>query len=122
VIKLVSLMYRKPGMSMADFRAYYEERHAPLIGRLLLPFMTDYRRNYAVEGPLHRSRHMAEDRPVERAFDVLTETTFASREMYQRMLDALADPEIGRVIAADEANLFDRSTMRSYLVEECRSA
>lgn len=28
--RLVALLTRKPGMSLVDFRAYYENNHAPL--------------------------------------------------------------------------------------------
>ena len=121
MVKLVSLMNRKPGMSMADFIEYYETRHVPLILRLL-PFVADYRRNYVLEGPPYHTAHMAPGRSDLRAFDVMTELTFASTEMFGNMVDALSAPEIGRLIAEDEANFLDRMTSRSYLVEERRSA
>ena len=117
MVKLISLMNRKPGMSMADFIEYYEKRHVPLILRLL-PFANDYRRNYALEGSPYQPAHMASGRPADRAFDVMTELTFASMAMFSNMVDALSDPEIGKFIAEDEANFLDRATMRSYLVEE----
>jgi uncharacterized protein (TIGR02118 family) len=120
MIKLVSLLNRKSGMSMSDFRTYYEERHVPLITRLL-PFAVDYRRNFALEEQPYRTAHMAEGRPNDRVFDVMTELTFADMAMFQRMLDTLSDPEIGRLIAEDEANFLDRAASRSYLVEERRS-
>lgn len=103
MVKRVSLMFRRPGMSMADFRAYDEERHIPLVTRLLPPAQ-DYRRNDAVEGETHRSAHAAAGRPpAERLFDVLTELTYASP------------------VAEDEERFLDRTTMRSYVVEEFRS-
>jgi EthD domain len=121
VIKLVSLMSRRPGTSMAAFRRYYEEQHVPLVARLLPPAQ-DYRRNYAVEDGEHRPGHGAVDRaPAERLFDVLTELTYATREDYDRVLAALSDPAVGRLLAEDEERFLDRTTIRSYVVEEFRS-
>jgi len=34
MLKLTMLMKRKPGMSFADFRDYYEGQHAPMASRL----------------------------------------------------------------------------------------
>ncbi|WP_139220502.1 EthD domain-containing protein [Trujillonella endophytica] len=113
-------MSRKPGMSMPDFRRYYEERHVPLVARLLPPAQ-DYRRNYVAEGSSHRTGHMAEGRPTDRAFDVLTELTYESREAYERVVAALSDPEVGRLVAEDEERFLDRASVRSYVVEEVRS-
>lgn len=50
MIKAVALLARKPGLSHADFVAYYEDNHSKLIRRLL-PQIREYRRNY-----LDRSR------------------------------------------------------------------
>jgi hypothetical protein len=39
-------------------------------------------------------------------------------ESYQRAFDALKQPEIARRIAEDEEQLFDRSNITAYIVEE----
>ena len=109
-------MKRKPGMTMDEFKAYYEDHHVPLINRLL-PHATDYRRNF-VEPAQHAAGHMAEGRSSDHLFDVMTELTYPSEEMYQKTLDALADPETGGIIAADEAKFFDRLSMRSFRVDK----
>ncbi|CAI7979731.1 EthD domain-containing protein [Parafrankia sp. BMG5.11] len=119
MIKIVSLMSRRPGLTMDEFIAYYEEKHVPLVSRLL-PFYSDYRRNFAVEGTEHRTGHMAPGRATERLFDVMTELTYESEEMYRKTVDALAGEEIGRIIAEDEARFLDRSSIRTYIVNERR--
>lgn len=119
MIKIVCLFSRKPGMSMAEFKAYYEQRHVPLIGRLLPPAQ-EYRRNYAIEGKAYAAAHAVEGRSTERLFDVMTEMTFDSEEAFQQMMDALADPAVGPLVAADEENFLERSTMRTFFVEEER--
>jgi EthD domain len=104
---------------MSEFKAYYEDRHVPLIDRLL-PTPQDYRRNYAIEGRTYESAHAADGRIDERAFDVMTEITYASEEAFQQMMEALADPGVGALIATDEERFLERATMRTFFVEEVR--
>jgi uncharacterized protein (TIGR02118 family) len=120
VIKLVCFMNRKQGMSMQDFVSYYEERHVPLINRLV-PFHSDYRRNFIVEGSSHRPAHLDPARGDTREFDVMTELIYETPADYHKVMDALADPEIGRIIAGDEAKFFDRASIRTFVVDERRS-
>nr|WP_245405841.1 EthD domain-containing protein [Sphingobium sp. Sx8-8] len=109
------LINRKPGMSVEDFRTYYETNHVPLVTRLL-PFFTAYERNYRDRAYSFVPAHLA-TRFIGPEFDVVTEVSFAGPPDYQRMLDALANPEIGDVIRADEENFLDRRTMALYMVE-----
>ncbi|WP_248833386.1 EthD domain-containing protein [Frankia sp. Mgl5] len=112
-------MSRRPDLTMNEFVAYYEEKHVPLVSSLL-PFHSDYRRNFAVEGAEHRTGHMAPGRATERLFDVMTELTYENEEMYRKVVDALAGMEVGRIIAEDEARFVDRSSIRTYIVDERR--
>ena len=34
MIKVVSVLQRKPGMSVEDFQAYWLNKHAPIVSRL----------------------------------------------------------------------------------------
>ncbi|TGD75725.1 EthD family reductase [Mangrovimicrobium sediminis] len=120
-MKIICLLPRRADLTRAQFKQYYEENHAPLIEKLL-PFYTEYRRNFLADEQDYETGHLenkAEDAPP---FDVITELTFSTRENYEKMVAALSDPAIGDVIAADEANLFDRDNMQVYLVEEVASA
>lgn len=119
MIKILCFMTRKPGLNMQEFKTYYEEKHVPLINRLL-PFHCDYRRNFVEDRP-HQTAHMVQDRPRDVDFDVLTELTYESEAMYQKTLDTLADPDVGGLIAEDEACFMDRSAIRVVIVDERRS-
>lgn len=121
MIKMLCMMSRKKGMSRADFKAYYEANHVPLVERLL-PFYVKYSRNFVCDVQDYQPAHVDNHADNEPEFDVVTSLTFESQAMYQKMVDALADPEIGGQIARDEENFFDRDAMRIYLVEEHRSA
>jgi len=120
MIKMVCLFNRRPGMTMAEFKAYYEERHVPLVTGLLANWC-DYRRNYRLEDAEHRAPHGDPGRKSEPLFDVMTEITYESEDLYLKTMSLLADPEIGRRVAEDEERFMDRASMRVQLVEERRS-
>ena len=116
-MKILCMLKKKPGMSFEDFRDYYETKHAPLCEKLI-PFYTDYRRNFIVPVQDYNPGHLDNALPAERPFDVVTELTFRDRAQYQQLVDALSDPKIGDIITRDEENLFDRSAMTIYIVDE----
>lgn len=115
MIKIVSLLKRKSGMSRADFIAHYESTHAPLAVRLV-PGLIDYRRSFI--DPSRPAFGLNSEWP---GFDVITELVFADEASYAAALAEFAKPEVAAAIVADEENLFDRSCMRAYVVEEHRS-
>jgi len=111
MIKVIALLKAKPGLSRAEFIAYYETRHAPLI-QSLLPDIADYRRNYVDRSGAFESPEAAID------FDSITEMRFADRAAYDRFLARARQPEIAKAIAEDEENVFDRSATRMFTVDE----
>ena len=119
-MKILCMLKKRPGMSFEDFKAYYENNHAPLCEKLI-PFYTEYKRNFIPPVQDYSTGQLDNALPAELPFDVVTEVKFANREMYQKMVDALSDPAIGDIITRDEENLFDRSAMTVYIVEEHQS-
>jgi hypothetical protein len=117
MIKLVLLIRKKTGMSDEDFRRYYENTHA-ILARQMLPQITTYRRNYVRE-EIRRSATgeiicEADSRP----FDVITEQYFENRAAFDAAMLVFSQAEAAKRMADDEAELFDRSTIRAFLVEE----
>ncbi len=121
MLKMVALFRFKPGLSREDGIRYYETRHVPLICELLPGFFLDYRRSYPDQGPMFFPDHMAGTPPPPPPFDVMTELWMESRQKYEEMGARMADPEIGRRVAEDEAQFFDRSSMVMFLVDERRT-
>lgn len=108
--KLMIFLKRRPGMSHAAFRSYYEEHHVPLC----LHYMSgveSYRRHYLAPGP---------DRE-ESPCDVITELIFASSKVRDAVLDALRADAMPADVIADEENLFDRSQSRAFAVDLCET-
>ncbi|HTH29590.1 MAG TPA: EthD domain-containing protein [Sphingobium sp.] len=115
-MKIIAMFKRKPGLTPEQFREYYETRHA-VLGVKLMPFFKDYRRNY-IRHDLGPQRSSAEPNSASLDFDVITEISFANREDYERMLQALSDPVIREQIVEDEKQFMDRGATLSYVVDE----
>ena len=112
--KVVLLMKRKAGLSLAEFKDYYERNHAPLAKRLLGEYMLDYRRNYRSGGIATENT----DAPDGEDFDVITEIWYKDKANMDAMWKRARDPEIAAEIDADGARFMDPA-MRFYIVEEC---
>lgn len=113
MVRIMVLLKRKPGLSMADFIDRYENEHAPLIARLITRTIR-YERHYLT--PLF---HLAVGEPPEPEFDVVTEVWYPSEAVYAEQQAYLRDhPEVLREIATDEERLFDRSKSRMMRVED----
>ena len=115
MIKVIILVKRKAGMSMADFKDYYENHHS-VRGTRNFPGMASYTRNYLT--PIGNGSGTAEEPP----FDCVTETCFETEEDYRRAMAHFAeDPATAEAHFADEENLFDRSRIWSFIADECRT-
>ena len=116
MIKFVMPLHRKPGISTADFRAYYETYHRLLGEKYLAGYVTKYMRRYPEPLP-DRDGNLREP-----DFDVLLEIWYPDAETQAACGKHLRSPDIAAEIAADEEKLFDRSRMRGYIMTEHVSA
>ena len=108
--KLLLFLKRRPGMSLAEFRAYYEDRHVPLC------------MNYmgAAARYVRRYREPSAD-GAEPEFDVITELWFQDRAVLDQVKAVLAADAMPKDVIADELNLFDRAKSRAFAVTECET-
>lgn len=113
--KILLFMKRKPGMSMAAFRDYYENHHVPLAMKSTQG-IARYVRRY-----LEPQRHAESGTNEELPYDVITELWFTDEATYRGTVDYLASTVMSEEIVTDELNLFDRPTMRMATVVECDS-
>ena len=112
MLKLVTLLKRRPGMTKEAFFAHYETRHRLIGEKYLAGRAVRYFRRHLtpLEGTLR------DDDP-----DVVMEIWFRNRADLDACFAALTTGEAAAEIAADEERLFDRARIRSFLVEECES-
>ena len=113
MLKMIALLKKRAGMSRAEFRAYYEGNHVPLILAQQGPNMLEYRRNYLTGEMING----AEDMP----FDVITEFVYADRAAFDRAFARMMAPEATREREEDEAKLFDIPAIRVFMVETSES-
>ena len=115
MIKVVTLLTRKPGMSRQAFIEHYETHHRKIGEKYLSGFATKYQRRYMQSAGF---REQDGDAPP---FDVLMEIWYPDQDALNGALAVLSTEEAQAEIAADEERLFDRKLIRSYTVEEYES-
>ncbi len=113
--KVLMPLKRKAGMSVEDFRAYYETYHRLIGEKYLKGYATKYLRRYITALP-DAQGHIAEP-----DFDVLLEIWFPNEATFQKCAAGFAAPEAEKEIREDEEKLFDRSHMPSLTVLEYES-
>ena len=114
--KAAIFLKRKLGLSLPEFRAYYEDVHARLAGKYLSG-ATRYVRRYVEPVP---NRETGQDGELD--FDVITEVWFTERAPRDAMLAFGSKMALPSEILADEEKLFDRSKTRYAAVDEFDTA
>jgi len=115
MIKLIAPMKRRPGMSVDEFRDYYESKHRLLGEKYLAGYASKYLRRFIDPLP-DRNGELREPE-----YDVLLEIWYPDQETFAACGKKLSEPDIAREIREDEKKLFDTRYMRSYLVNEHES-
>jgi EthD domain len=111
-VSIVALLWRRAGMSRAEFRAYYETHHRLVGEQVLGGYATRYVRRFLTP----RDGALDDTDP-----DVVTEIDFPDAATRDACLAAMAEPATMAMIVADDEQLFDRSRIRMFDVEECAS-
>ena len=115
MIKVVTLLTRKPGMSREAFIEYYEAHHRKIGEKYLSGFAVKYQRRYL------QSAGFRGQEGATLPFDVLMEIWYPDQDTFDAALAVLSTDEAQAEIIADEERLFDRDLIRSYTVEEYES-
>jgi len=112
VIKLVMPMKRRPGMTIAEFREYYETRHRLIGEKYLKGFAARYMRRFT-NPTVDRDGQVRDPE-----YDVFLEIWYPDQQTMDACGKVLSAPAAQREIHADEEKLFDTRFMRSYVVDE----
>lgn len=117
MIKKMCLMRRRPGMSREDFVRYYEDIHSALVAATFRPLLVEYRRNYPVPSTPATTGAAVHSF----GYDVVVELWFADSEAMRAAARIASEPAVAARIAEDEAGLFDRPSMVTFVVDGCGS-
>ena len=113
VYKILLFLKRRPGMSVADFREYYENIHAPLCLKYSRGVSRYFRRYIDPLG------NPAAGEVEEPAFDVITELWFEDEAVFRATVEYLSTSVMPDDVVEDEKKLLDRSKSRMATVVEC---
>lgn len=113
MLKLIALLKRREGMSLEEFRDYYESTHSKFADVLKGGNAVRYVRRYFKPLP-----HPVTGKIEESEFDAMNEMWFEDEAQFKRAMELVNEPELARALAADEYNLFDVPKIRHYIVEE----
>jgi hypothetical protein len=112
IYKVLLFAKRKPGMSVAAFREYYETRHAPLAAK----YSTNLRRYF--RRFIDTLPHPETGPNEEMDFDVITELWCKDEESFNKLVGYITTSIMPDDIIEDEKNLFDRASFRLATVVE----
>ena len=99
MIKVVTLLTRKPGMSREAFIEHYETHHRKIGEKYLSGFATKYQRRYL------QSAVFREQEGDALPFDVLMEIWYRDQEALNGALAVLSTEEAQAEIVADESEM-----------------
>lgn len=115
VHKMLMFLKRRPGMSLEDFRAYYEGTHARMCEKYAVGALKYVRR--FVEPLVNPATGRAE----EMDFDVITEIWIGDRKAFETLIKYTERGVVPPEIIEDEEKIFDRSRSRAAIVVEFES-
>ena len=115
MFKILLFLKRRPGMSVQDFRDYYENVHSKL-GEKYSNGVSRYIRRFL--DPQPNAETGTND---ELPYDVITELWFDNEATYRSTVQYLATSIMPDDVVEDEKNLFDRTKSRMATVVECES-
>lgn len=113
VFKILIWLKRRPGMSVEEFRDYYENKHRKVVDKYVGPGMAYYARRYIDSLP-----HIDTKELTEPEFDVITEMWFSDKEAFEGIKWMISEGELPADVLEDEYNVFDRPKTRFVTVTE----
>ncbi len=110
--KILIFLKRRPGMSIEDFRRYYEEVHVPLALKYSQG-LSRYIRRFIDPMPNPETGDSGE-----LAYDVITELWFEDEAVFRATAKFMSTHMMSDEIVEDEKKLFDRRKTRLATVVE----
>lgn len=115
ILKLVFLLKRKPGMSVEEYRDYYQKRHRVLGEKAMAKALRYVRRHVVPE------KNPITGEAIELPFDTVMEIWWSSRAEWDAVQAEIVESGLGQEIYEDEENLFASHDNPVFTVEEADS-
>ena len=112
MIKVVTLLFKKPDLTKDEFRDYYENHHRKLGEKYLAPHALKYVRRYPI---------LTGDDADAPEFDVMMEVWFETYHAMEAAMGEMTTDAAQAELSTDEARLFDRDRTQSFIVDEFES-
>lgn len=112
MFKIVALLKRRPGMSMEEFKDYYENIHRPIGTKPLKGKAISHHRRYLtpIPGP--------DGQAPESDYDVIMEVWYEDRAQFEASMQLWLDPEVQKWEAESAVKFLDRTENHMFFVEE----
>ena len=120
MVRFISLLKRREGISPEEFVNYYETRHSKLLGMFPHDHVSGaigYRRSYIEPHP-----HPIAQATAGVDYDCVMELAYPDRKALQADMEFLSSDGVRPIFAEDEDQLFDRRYSRCYIVYQENSS
>lgn len=108
---------RHPSMSRAEFKAYWEQQHAPLFLKNAATLgARKYIQSLTIDSPMNQG--LRESKGLQAEFDGVAEVWFDSEQAFMESMSSEEGQQIIAALQADENNFIDHAKSAAYLVEE----
>jgi hypothetical protein len=111
--KILLFLKRRPGMTVEEFRDYYENHHAPFCKKYVSSAKR-YVRRFLDPLP-DKNTGQIEELP----FDVITELWYDDEAVFRATVHHFSTSPMPEEVIEDEKKLFDREKMRIATAIEC---
>lgn len=110
---------RRSDLTFAEYKEYYETKHAPLVDKLLGDYKPDgYRRYYTDRSPAVASDTWLLGSPQDSDYDCCTVLTWRDSEALQGALRLFSSDKMQLPLVEDEKQFLDRTKTKLIIVGE----
>lgn len=106
------LLTKRDDLTDEEFRRYYEERHVPLVARLVKARPVSYVRHHRLDNDLARRLATGRGDTVDKETTAITHITFATRTDAEHLIEAMLEPSVREALAADEGRFIAEGGIR----------